>query len=196
MSPRGRNTRNTAPGRGRRPGAVGRTSTRASGRTAASRTATAAQASAPRPRYTNRMALLVVVMAVLVVSYASSMRAYLQQRADINDLKAEIASSQKDIKALKREKARWNDPAYVKTQARERFGWVLPGEVAYQVLDRNGRPLTAEQSLTDPSTVAQRAPVAWWTKAQTSLDAADHPEKYSKPVPAAALTKRSKGAGQ
>ena len=40
----------------------------------------------PRPRFTNRMAILVVVLAVLVVSYASSMRAYLQQRDQINDL--------------------------------------------------------------------------------------------------------------
>ena len=42
---------------------------------------------APRPRFTNRMAILVLVVAVLVVSYASSMRAYLQQRSHIEDLK-------------------------------------------------------------------------------------------------------------
>ena len=52
------------------------------------------------------MAVLVVVVAVLVVSYASSMRAYLQQRAHINDLRAQIDSSQRDIKALEREKRR------------------------------------------------------------------------------------------
>lgn len=194
MSSRGRNT---APGRGRRPGTAARTPARTSGRgpSRSRQVSRGPQAQAPRPRYTNRMALLVVVMAVLVVSYASSMRAYLQQRDNINDLKAQIASSQKDIKSLKREKARWHDDAYVKTQARERFGWVLPGEVAYQVLDRNGEPLTSEQTLTDPSTVARKSPVAWWAKAQTSLDAADHPEKYSKPIPADSITKHSKGAG-
>lgn len=146
-----------------------------------------------RPRYTNRMALLVVVVAVLVISYASSMRAYLEQRENINDLKAEIASSQKEIKSLRTEKARWKDKAYVKAQARERFGWVMPGETAYQVLDENGQPLTSEQKLTDPSTVAQRPPEAWWSRAQTSLDAADHPEKYAK-NPADRLTPKSKGA--
>ena len=83
-----------------------------------------------RPRFTNRMAILVVVLAVLVVSYASSMRAYLQQRAHINDLRAQIDSSERDIKALEREKRRWQDDAYVETQARERFGWVMPGETA------------------------------------------------------------------
>ena len=140
------------------------------------------------------MALLIVVMAVLMVSYASSMKAYLQQREDINDLKAEIASSQKDIKSLKREKARWDDKAFVKAQARERFGWVLPGEVAYQVIDTDGTPLTSKQQLTDPDTIARTKPQAWWARAQTSLDAADHPEKYTK-TPAQELTKNSKGAG-
>ena len=53
------------------------------------------------------MAVLVVVLAVLVVSCASSMRAYLQQRAHINDLNARIDSSERDIKALEREKRRW-----------------------------------------------------------------------------------------
>lgn len=139
------------------------------------------------------MALLLVVVAVLVISYASSMRAYLQQRENINDLKAQIATSQKEIKALKTEKARWHDKAYVKTQARERFGWVLPGETAYQVLDKNGQPLTSEQELTDPSTIAPRTPEAWWSRAQTSLDAADHPEKYTK-TPAQELTKKTAGA--
>ena len=37
--------------------------------------------------------MLVLVAAVLVVSYASSMRAYLQQRSHINDLHAQIDSS-------------------------------------------------------------------------------------------------------
>ena len=91
------------------------------------------------------MAILVVVLAVLVVSYASSMRAYLQQRSHIDDLRSQIATSQKDITALEREKGRWKDDAFVETQARERFGWVLPGETSYQVIDRDGKPLQRRQ---------------------------------------------------
>src|ERR1700712_2677074 len=91
---------------------------------------------APRLRFTNRMAVLVLVLAVLVVSYASSMRAYLQQRSHMNELRAQIVSSERDISNLEREKRRWQDDAYVETQARERFGWVLPGETSYQVIGR------------------------------------------------------------
>ena len=136
----------------------------------------------PRARFTNRMAILVLVAAVLVVSYASSMRAYLQQRSEINDLKAQIASSQTSITALAREKSRWADPEYVRQQARLRFGWVLPGETAYQVIGRDGQPLEHTDELADPSSVARPVPESWWGKVYGSLETADHPPQ--KPTPA------------
>ena len=148
--------------------------------------ARAAEAQAPRPRFTNRMAVLVVVVAVLVVSYASSMRAYLEQRSHIGDLRAQLAGSERDIKALEREKRRWEDDEYVKAQARERFGWVLPGETSYQVIGRDGKPLEQGAELTDPDSVARTVPDPWWDKAYGSLEAADHPPKA--PTPATRIT--------
>jgi cell division protein FtsB len=141
---------------------------------------------APRPRFTNRMAILVVVVAVLVVSYASSMRAYLQQRSHINDLRSQIASSEKDIKSLEREQRRWGDDEYVKAQARERFGWVMPGETSYQVIDRNGKPLVQGDKLTDPNSVARTVPDPWWSKVYGTVEVADHPKKA--PTPATRIT--------
>ena len=133
------------------------------------------------------MAVITVVLAVLVVSYASSMKAYLQQRGQINSLHSEIAQSRKDITALEREKKRWNDPAYVKDQATRRFGWVLPGEVAYQVIDRNGKPMGTTNQLSDPNRVVHVAPTAWWAKQADSLAKADHPPK-TPPPPASKIT--------
>ncbi|MCW2826818.1 MAG: septum formation initiator family protein [Marmoricola sp.] len=171
------------PRKGPRPGRIpGNNRPRARGSERARTTA----AADPRPRFTNRMAILVVVVAVLVVSYASSMRAYLQQRSHINDLQSQIASSQKDILALEREKRRWADSAYVETQARERFGWVLPGETSYQVIDRNGKPLERTDELTDPASVARQVPDAWWDKVNSTLQAADHPKKA--PTPKESIT--------
>ena len=176
-------TRRT-PSRGSRPGSSRPGHTRP-GQRGGDRGRAAATAT-PRPRFTNRMAILVVVLAVLVVSYASSMRAYLQQRAHINDLHAAIDRSTADIKELEREKRRWKDDAYVQAQARERFGWVLPGETSYQVIDRNGLPLDGTGELTDPSTVAQTVPDPWWTKVYGTLEAADHPTQT--PVPKTRIT--------
>ena len=56
-----------------------------------------------RPRLTGRAAILVLVLAVLTVSYASSLRAYLQQRQHIADLNAQLAQTGDDIQQLERE---------------------------------------------------------------------------------------------
>jgi cell division protein FtsB len=146
------------------------------------------EAPVARARFTNRAAILLVVFAVLVISYASSMRAYLQQRDQINDLKQQIASSKASIADAEREKQRWQDPAYIEAQARKRFGWVLPGETSYQVLDASGNPLTGDDELTDPSSIAPDKPKAWWSKAYSTLEAADHPEKKITPTPATKIT--------
>jgi cell division protein FtsB len=133
------------------------------------------------------MAVLTVVAAVLVVSYASSMRAYLQQKDHISDLRAQIVSSQKDITALEREKQRWSDKQYVASQARARFGWVLPGEIAYQVIGKDGKPLGGSDRLSDPHDIVHVAPTPWWSKEYDSLQAADHPAK-APPPPANRIT--------
>ena len=136
-----------------------------------------------RPRFTNRMAILVVVLAVLVVSYASSMRAYLQQRSHINDLKSSIALHEANIDQLETEKDRWADPAYVEAQARARLGYVMPGEKTYLVLGEDGKPLEPQSELEDPATVLDSEPTAWWDDAWDSVELAGHPPKVGKPPP-------------
>jgi len=132
---------------------------------------------------------------MLVVSYASSMRAYLHQRSQILESKAQIARDSSRIKELQDEKRRWSEPAYVEQQARERFGWVLPGETAYQVLDANGNPLTGDDQLTDPSSVGQQPKKdAWWVKVRASVDLADHPKKLVKKTPATHLNQNTPGS--
>ena len=162
----------------RRPGLGRRTSARPasrphlrSGRALRSR---AAEAAAPRSRLTGRAAVLVLVLAALLVSYASSMRAHLEQRSHINALKAGIASSERNIEALQREKQRWKDPAYVEAQARARFAFGYPGEIGYHVLDEDGRPLDAQSTLDPPEQVGDGKP-EWWESTLSSMEAAERP---------------------
>ena len=112
---------------------------------------------------------------MLTVSYGSSLKAYLQQRSQITDLKTQIAERQVDIDALEREKRRWNDPAYVQAQARARFGYLMPGETSYVVLDVDGKPLESTASLRDPAEVVKVEPTAWWTTAWASVELAGSP---------------------
>ena len=134
-----------------------------------------------RPRLTGRAAILVLVLAVLTVSYASSLRAYLQQRQHIGDLNAQIAQTGDDIQQLEREKRRWDDDAYVATQARQRLNYVFPGEESYIVLDDDGEPIDSTERLSDPgSTGSSEDPTAWWTTAWGSVEAAGHPPTEDK----------------
>lgn len=114
---------------------------------------------------------------MLAVSYASSLRAYLQQQQHTAELHAQIAETSEGISALEREKRRWKDEAYIEAQARLRFGYVMPGETSYMVIDENGDPLEATDELADPATVPVDVPPAWWDTFWGSLEAAGNPEK-------------------
>jgi len=148
----------------------------------------------PRSRLTGRAAVLVLVLAVLTVSYASSLRAYLQQRGHINDLKASIAEREAAIDDLEDEKQRWEDPAYVEMQARERLGYVMPGEKTYLVLDENGEPLEPAAALQDPTTVLASTPSPWWDDGWASVELAGDPPKVGRP-PASEIDGTKKGTG-
>ena len=144
-----------------------------------------------RPRLTGRAAILVLVLAVLTVSYASSLRAYLQQRSQIEELKSQIALRQASISDLEREKDRWKDPAYIEQQARG-LNYVMPGETSYVVLDEHGKPLQQQSTLTDPATVAKKDPTAWWSTAWQSVELAGNPPKPT-PPPATKIDERKIG---
>lgn len=130
-----------------------------------------------RSRLTGRAAILVLVLAVLAVSYASSLRAYLQQRSHIESLQAQISEREADIGTLRLEKRRWQDPAYVAQQARERFGYVARGETPYVVVDSDGQPLDASAELGDPSQVADPDKRVWYEDAWDSMKIAGHPPR-------------------
>jgi cell division protein FtsB len=134
-----------------------------------------------RPRLTSRAAVLVLVLAALVVSYASSLRAYVEQKQHISSLRASIEKSGQDIAALEREKRRWKDDAYVVSQARARFAFGFPGEIGYQVLDEDGDPLDHEDSLSAPKVLEDPEP-EWWEATITSVETAGHPPRETTPA--------------
>jgi cell division protein FtsB len=127
-------------------------------------------------RFTSRALILLLVMAVLGVSYASSIRAWLNQRSEEHSLTAQIAQEKATIAQLQTQKRRWNDPAYIEAQARLRFGWVMPGERSYRVIGKDGKVLTAGHSaLAAPQSAGQHSAPPWWQGAVDSLEVAGSP---------------------
>jgi cell division protein FtsB len=133
--------------------------------------------------FTSRALILLLVLAVLGVSYASSIRAWLNLRSEQNSLSSQIAAQQAAIASLKGQQARWNDPAYIETMARLRFGWVMPGEHSYRVIGKDGRVLkVGNDTLADTFPDSATAQPPWWAGAAGSLARADAPPAPEKPA--------------
>lgn len=64
-----------------------------------------------------------------------TLRLYMRQQAAERQINESIAAAEANIAELEREIALWNDPAYIQAQARDRLGYVMPGQTAYQVID-------------------------------------------------------------
>jgi cell division protein FtsB len=84
---------------------------------------------ARKPRaLTGRASVLIVVFVALALAYTYPLRVYLQQESQIAQLQADQAAQRKTITAESEELAKWQDPAYIEAQARERYYYVRPGE--------------------------------------------------------------------
>lgn len=81
-----------------------------------------------------RWGVIALVTLVLLVLLAPTMRSYFTQRSDIAALERQVAQSEERVAELEAERDRWDDPAYVEQQARERLKFVRPGEVSYTVI--------------------------------------------------------------
>lgn len=120
--------------------------------------------------------ILGLAVIALVLSYGGSLQIYFNQQHQIAVADQEIRDRKAEIADLQSQLARWDDPAYVKAQARERLGWVMPGETGYRVVDENGDPIgggVVLQSQQRPVTEADNQ--YWWQRLAGSLSTADSP---------------------
>ncbi|HEY8788370.1 MAG TPA: septum formation initiator family protein [Actinopolymorphaceae bacterium] len=174
--PTGRTVDGRARGSGRPAASARSTGGAATAKGAAGSGGTGAATAAPtnastrsgQRRWTGRAAVLVIILAALIVSYASSLRAWVDQQQQMSALRVEQADQTERVGELKDEINRWNDSAFVKAQARERFGYVMLGEVGYVVLDDK---TVATTTTTTMAKVAAATP--WWQQLWGSVGAAD-----------------------
>ena len=87
----------------------------------------------PAKAFSGRMLALGVVMIAITIMLAPTVKIFVDKRAEIAGLQADIAAQQAKQTDLKRQVSRWQDPNYVKQQARDRINMVMPGETGYWV---------------------------------------------------------------
>jgi cell division protein FtsB len=145
-----------------------------------------------RSSLTARAIALAVVLLILTISYATSLRIYFAQAHEIASTNAEITERQQRIGELQSEFARWGDETYVRTQARERLGWVVPGEIGYRVVGADGKPLGGGAVITAETAAEAPAQDAWWSKLWGSVEAADQPAALKTKTEEKTITVRTK----
>lgn len=86
-------------------------------------------------RFSGFTALMFVVIVMFVVIIAPGLRVYVEQRAQLAALHADVDSRTDQNAQLTDEIARWSDPAYIKAEARDRLYYVMPGETSFLIID-------------------------------------------------------------
>jgi cell division protein FtsB len=85
------------------------------------------------------MMLGLLVLGVIVL--APSLKLLIQQRTEIANLQKSVVAQKNAVSSLKGQVARWDDPAYIEAQARNRLLFVFPGEYSFLVIPESGAGL-------------------------------------------------------
>src|ERR1700761_7899329 len=109
------------------------------------------------------MMLILLILAVIVL--APSLKLLIEQRNQIAALQHSVDEQKKQVKTLKGQVARWDDPAYIEAQARNRLLFVFPGEYSYLVIPESG---TTDVSKSAPISKHIQTTQIDWVKALTS----------------------------
>ena len=134
-----------------------------------------------------RAAILAVVVCVLTLTIAGPVRTYFAQRTEMKQLVDAEAQLRSQIADLEQQKLKLGDPVYIAAQARERLGFVMPGDIPYQVQLPPGAALVEAPGV-DPAKPPSGQP--WYTSLWHTIADAPHgvsriPSAPDLPIPGA-----------
>ncbi len=109
----------------------------------------------------SRFLIVTGLFFLVIVLIGSPLQNYFAQRAQINALSAQVKANQAALEEARRELELWNDPNYIKSQARTRLHFVLPGERQYILTN----PVTLEGE-DSSNKIASNVPagVPWYSR--------------------------------
>lgn len=79
----------------------------------------------------SRFLAVATLFFLVIVLIGSPLQKYFAQRAQINALQLQVNANKKALADARKELELWSDPNYIKSQARARLHFVLPGERQY-----------------------------------------------------------------
>lgn len=112
-----------------------------------------------RPRLRLFPVALVVTLVAAAAVVTPGVRLYIEQDRQRAELQQQVDQQREQLDALQQERARWDDPAYIRAQARQRLYFVVPGETTYVVVGADGQPTDAQDAM--PSAEATSSDSRW-----------------------------------
>ena len=113
-----------------------------------------------------RALTLAMILFAMALTIAPPIKHYFTQRAQISALKSQVESNNAALEQARKDLLKWRDPEYIKSQARERLHFVLPGERQYIVTDSNGQ-YTQESGTTVANKIPDGQP--WYARMIASI---------------------------
>lgn len=103
----------------------------------------------------------------LALFLAPPVKNYFTQRAQISALEAQLSSDYSALEEARKELMLWQNPEYIKSQARERLHFVMPGERQY-IVTGDGTDTTATDN-TASAVAALPEGQPWYTRMIASI---------------------------
>ena len=128
----------------------------------------------PGPTVSLRALALFLVALMAFAVLAPTLRYAVAQQEELRELNAQVSEAEERNADLERQLARWQDPEYVQAQARDRLGYVMPGETPYVVVDPEtvtGGESAAEAEAAERA-VERAAATPWYLRAWESVQVA------------------------
>ncbi|MEZ0447927.1 FtsB family cell division protein [Cellulomonas sp. ICMP 17802] len=125
----------------------------------------------PRLFTVRAMVFSCVLLLAFVLVYPT-LHSYLQQRVEVDQLRGQVEAARQRNDDLQADLKRWDDPAYVAAQARERLSFVLPGEKAFRVVDPETVPDTAPAADGPASVLDAGSTLPWYATVWESVQVA------------------------
>jgi cell division protein FtsB len=132
------------------------------------------------------MAILASILVILAITLIPALRSTINQQGQINALRDSIAKQRESVASLQHEQQRWNDPAYVEQQARQRLKFARVGEKSFTLIDAE-----AAHVLTGGAQIAAPArpftgQIPWYGQLWRSMVISDTPPNAATGPPASA----------
>ncbi len=120
-----------------------------------------------RNQGSGRTFAIAAIFFALALFLAPPIKNYFTQRAQISALESQLASDYSALEEARKELMLWQDPNFIKSQARERLHFVMPGERQYIVTGGD----ESEDSNNNGISVVENLPEGqpWYTRMIASI---------------------------